>query len=152
MGLALYEMYEVSGPVIGDTPYEDYVPSKELHLLKKSNPLMYETYWEVLCHFHICRQLTRWRSGGIKQISWATYLFPGVNKATPMSRLAPSADEEIFERISASISFYTTESNEDTFKPYRVFESFHHQARILMSDRALLAGFLMAWYICTTPR
>jgi len=36
MGLALHEMYEVSGMVIGDAPYEEYIPStEELHLLKK---------------------------------------------------------------------------------------------------------------------
>ena len=45
MGLALYEMYEVSGLVIGDVPYEEYVPSiEELHLLKKNDPLVYKTY------------------------------------------------------------------------------------------------------------
>jgi len=55
MGLALHEMYEVSGMVIGDAPYEEYVMlTEELYLLKKSNSLVYETYWEVLCHFHIC--------------------------------------------------------------------------------------------------
>jgi len=27
MGLALHEMYEVSGLIIGDAPYEEYVPS-----------------------------------------------------------------------------------------------------------------------------
>ena len=78
-------------------------------------------------------------------MSWATYLFPGVNKANLMSRLALSTDEEIFERINASTSSYTTESNEDTFKPDTVFESLHHQAKVLMSDQALLAGFLMLW-------
>jgi len=51
-----------------------------------------------------------------------------------MSRLAPSTNEEIFERISASTSSYTTESNEGTFKPNMIFESFHHQAKVLMSD------------------
>ena len=57
MRLALYEMYKVSGLMIGDASYEEYVPStEELHLLKKSDHLMYNTYWEVLCHFHICRQ------------------------------------------------------------------------------------------------
>ena len=36
MGLALHEMYEVSGLVIGDATYEEYVPSTgELHLLRK---------------------------------------------------------------------------------------------------------------------
>jgi len=120
-------MYEVSGLMIGDAPYEKYVPStEELHLLKKSDPLVHETYWEVLCQFHIYGQVTGWRSGGINQMSKATYLFSGVNKANPMTRLALSADEEIFERISASTNSYTTESNEDTFKPDTVFENFHH--------------------------
>ena len=65
MGFALHEMYEVSGLMIGDAPYEEYVPSTEkLHLLKKSDPLVYEMYWKVLFYFHICRQVTRWRSGG----------------------------------------------------------------------------------------
>ena len=153
MGLSLHKMYEVLGLMIGDTAYEAYVPStEELHLLKKRDPLVYETYLEVLCHFHICGQVTRWRSRRIKHMSWETYLFSGVNKATPMFRLAPSTNEEIFERISASTNSYTTESNEDTFKPDTVFESFHYQARILMSDRALLVGFLMLWLKrCVVP-
>ena len=59
-------MYEVSGLVIGDAPYEEYVLStEELNLLKKSNALVYETYWDVLFHFHICRQVTGWRSEGV---------------------------------------------------------------------------------------
>ena len=38
MGLALHELYEVSGLVIGDAPYEEYVPtSEELHLLRKED-------------------------------------------------------------------------------------------------------------------
>jgi len=45
MGLALYEMYEVSGLVIGDASYKEYFPlTEELHLLKKSDPLVYEIY------------------------------------------------------------------------------------------------------------
>jgi len=78
-------------------------------------------------------------------MSWGNYLFPGVNKTNLMNRLALSTDEEIFERINASTSSYTTESNEDTFKSVTVFESFHHQAKVSMSDRALLVGFLMLW-------
>ena len=67
MGLALHEMYKVSGLVIGDAPYEEYVPlTEELHLLKKRDPLVYETYWEVLCHFHICGQR---RDGEVREIS-----------------------------------------------------------------------------------
>jgi len=80
-GACLHEMYEVSGLMIGDASYEKYVLStEELHLLKKSDPLVYETYWEVMCHFHICGQVIEWRSGGVKQMSWANYLFSRVNK------------------------------------------------------------------------
>jgi len=56
-------------------------------------------------------------------MSWATYLFPGMNKANPMTQLAPRTDEEIFERISEFTSSYTTESNEDTFKPDTVLRA-----------------------------
>ena len=67
MGLALHEMYEVFGLVMGDIPYEEYVPSaEELHLMEDSASLVYATYWEVLCHFHICAEITGWRSGGVK--------------------------------------------------------------------------------------
>ena len=59
MGLALHEMYEVLGLVMGDALYEEYVPTfEELHFLRKEDPEVYETYWEVLCHFHICGQIS----------------------------------------------------------------------------------------------
>jgi len=154
MGHALHEMYEVSGLVMGDASYKEYVPtSEELHLLKKEDPQVYETYWEVLCHLHICGQISSWRNRGIKQMFWASYLFNGINeKDSPVTSLAPCIDEEIAERISASTSSYTTESNEDTFKPDIVFESFHHKARVPISGRALLVGFLMLWLKrCVVP-
>ena len=45
MGLALHKLYEVLGLVIGDAPYEKYVPTtEELHLLKKEDPQVYEAY------------------------------------------------------------------------------------------------------------
>ena len=73
-------------------------------------------------------------------------------KSSPVTSLAPCTDEEIAERINASTSSYTTESNEDTFKRDMIFESFHHQVRIPISDRALLAGFLMLWLKrCVVP-
>jgi len=94
----------------------------------------------------------RMEDRGNQADSWVTYMFPRVNKANPMSRLAPNTDEEIFKRISASTSSYTTESNEDTFKPDMVIESFHHQAKVSMSNWALLAGFLMVWLKrCAVP-
>ena len=79
-------------------------------------------------------------------MSWVSYLFNGRNeKDNPVTSLGPCTDEEITERINASTSSYTTESNEDTFKLDTIFESFHHQIRIPISCRALLAGFLMLW-------
>jgi len=59
IGFALHELYKVSVLVIGDAPYEEYVlTTEELHLLRKEDPQMYETYWEVLCHFHIYGKMT----------------------------------------------------------------------------------------------
>ena len=130
-GLALHEIYEVSGLVMGDIPYEEYVPSaEELHLMEDSAPLVYVTYWKVLCHFHICAEITDLRSGGVKQMAWADYLFIGLgDKADRLTRLAPSTDAEIKERISALKPSYTTDSVEDTFRPGTVFESFHYQGK-----------------------
>ena len=51
-------------------PYEDYIPGmKELHLMKKDAPQVYETYWEVLCHFHICAQTTRLRAREVIEVN-----------------------------------------------------------------------------------
>jgi len=45
IGLALHELYEVLGLVIGDSPYEEYVLTTEkLHLLKREDSQVYETY------------------------------------------------------------------------------------------------------------
>ena len=45
MGFALLEMYEVSGLVMGDIPYEEYISSaEELHVMEKSAPLVYAMY------------------------------------------------------------------------------------------------------------
>jgi len=106
MGFALHEMFEVTGLYMGDLPYEEYIPSTEkLHLLKRDAPQVYENYWEVLCHFHICAQVTEWRSRGVKQMSWANYLFGGLEeKSSLVSRLAASTDAEIAERISESMT------------------------------------------------
>ena len=79
-------------------------------------------------------------------MAWADYLFNGLgDKADRLTRLAPGTDAEIEERISASTSSYTTKSVEDTFRPETVFESFHHQAKTPISNKVLLAGFLMLW-------
>ena len=130
---------------MGDIPYEEYVLSaEELYLMEESTPLVYATYWKVLCHFHICAELTGLRSGGVKQMAWTDYVFNGPgDKANQLTHLTSSTDAKIKERISASTSSYTTESAEDIFRLGIVFDSFHHQAKIPISNRALLARFLM---------
>jgi len=75
----IFRQSTVSRLVMGDIPYEKYVPSvEELHYMKHIAPLVYATYWEVLCHFHICAEITGWEAGGIKQIAWVNYLFNGL--------------------------------------------------------------------------
>ena len=87
---------------MGDLPYEEYIlDTEELHLFKKDAPQVYETYWEVLCHLHIYAQVTGWRSGGVKQILWANYLFRGLGeKSCLVSRLVANTNTEITKRIS----------------------------------------------------
>jgi len=64
-------------------------------------------------------------------MSWANYLFHGLGeKSSLVSRLATSTGAEITERIFELMTSYIIESNEDTFQPDTVFDSFHHQAKI----------------------
>jgi len=79
-------------------------------------------------------------------LSWANYMFPGVDdKNVFVTRRGVCTDEEYTARITDSEEFYSTDSNEDIFKPDTLFESFHRQAQTPISDRALLADFLMLW-------
>ena len=79
-------------------------------------------------------------------MSWANYLFLGLReKSGSVTQMATSIDTEIAEKISESVTSYTTKSNEDAFKLDTIFDSFHHQAMTPISDRALLAGFLILW-------
>lgn len=147
LGFALHEMYEVFRRSIGERPYEEYTfGTEELHLLKKYDPDVHETYWELMCHFHIFAQFTGWRTGDAKHMSWVEYLFPGVSdKMSSVSRCGPSTDEDIDEWIFTTTDYYTVEFNEDTFNVGTIFESFHHQAEVAILYIALFAGFLMLW-------
>jgi len=76
----------------------------------------------------------------------ANYLFQGLGeKSGSVTRLAASTNAKIAERISELVTSYRTESNEDIFKHGTIFDSFHHHVKTPISDRALLAGFLMLW-------
>jgi len=79
-------------------------------------------------------------------MAWVDYLFNGLgDKASQLTHLAPRTDVEINEKIRALTFSYTIEIAEDTFRLGTIFESFHHQAKILISNRALLPKFLMLW-------
>jgi len=86
---------------MGDAPHEEYVPtSEELHLLRKEDPQVYETYWEVLCHFHICGQMSTWRNRAVKKMSWASYLINDINeKSSPVTSLDPALMKKLL-RVS----------------------------------------------------
>ena len=48
-------MYEVSRLPAREMPYKKYIPHIEkVYVLKKEASTVYETYWELLCHYHIC--------------------------------------------------------------------------------------------------
>lgn len=128
-GLALHKMYE------------EYVSiGEELHLLSSQYPLIYDTYWKLLYHYHICAHITQIRNNGIKQKAWADYLFPNfIEDNSDFSCLLVISEKEIEERISCfDMNAYVTESNEDVFKAGISFDSFHYQAKYWLSDSALL--------------
>ena len=77
-------------------------------------------------------------------MAWTNYLFNNLgDKADRLTRLDLSTDAEIKEMIRASTFSYTMESTEDSFRPGTVFESFYYQAKTPISNRALLAGFML---------
>ena len=126
----------------GDRPYEKYIPgTEELHLLKRDDSQMYEIYWEVLCHFHICAQVTRFKTGGVKRMTWANYLFDSLDeKSGSISQLVTSKDAEIAERISKSMTSYVTESNEDSNR-IRFSTTFTTRLKSLFQTEPCWRGF-----------
>jgi len=55
LGLALHDMREVPNLPMGSMPYKKYFPcTMELGQLEKDDPEIFETYWELMCHFYIC--------------------------------------------------------------------------------------------------
>ena len=74
-------------------------------------------------------------------MSWANHLFQGLGENSgSVTWLIANINTEIAERISKSMISYTMELKKDTFKPDIVFNSFHHQVKTPISDRALLVG------------
>jgi hypothetical protein len=164
LGLALHEMHEVSGLSMGEVPYEEYVPRhQELKLLEQTHPAIVETYWEVICHYHICMQVfgsvdkkgvKKRSSPSISHKLWADYLFKNLEsrrgRVAPLDHLPHEAVEA--RSFAAGQIDYTADSDECGFKAGDKFESFHLQAEQPISDKALLAGYLLIWLQkCVVP-
>ena len=118
LGFALHEMQAVSGLSLGKMPYDEFIPTtEELSLLKVTHPEIYATFWELMCHFHICAQVFGMRGGGIMHTTWADYLFQNLNrKDVAVSRVAVVSFKDAQARIKAPGATYKTEHAEDDFE------------------------------------
>lgn len=66
LGFALYEMFEVSLLSIEKLPNEEIAPTtEELQRIKCQDPQVHETYWEVMCCFYICQEVSDTRHRGV---------------------------------------------------------------------------------------
>ena len=61
---------------MGSLPYEEYYPCEaELALLEKREPVLFETYRVLMCHFYICSDMHGSYKGGTNSLkSWADYV------------------------------------------------------------------------------
>lgn len=108
--------------------------------------MVYDTYWELMCHFPISSQMTKLRNQGIKQNAQAEYLFPNLDINGGVSIYIDAEVEERKDRLRTHA--YVIESDEYVFKAGTSFDGFHHQAKYPLSSMALFACFLMLWLMC----
>ena len=113
LGMALHEMHEVSGLPMGEVPYEEFIPgSVELRRLQSDHPQVYETFWELMCHFHICLRLvnekTKKAPAYVSHKMWADYLFNNLDKkGVPVTVLGICDQATIARRIFDCPPHYT---------------------------------------------
>ena len=100
LGMTLHEMWEVSALPLGSLPYEEYFSCEvELALLKKQEPALFETYWELMCHLYICSSMHGSHKGAsYSSKSWGNYLFPNLEDS-PEATHCGVADKDIFQRM-----------------------------------------------------
>lgn len=51
-------------------PYEEYIPSAKEHLCLTAIPHVYSTYWELMCYYHICVNISKMHGQGVHHKSW----------------------------------------------------------------------------------
>src|SRR5436189_2554231 len=136
-------MQHVSGLPAGEFSYEEHVPpSAELELLKMQDPELYSTYWEVLCHFFICRELKGRCRGGVVFSTWAEYLFPGIGagQAGELTVLSERKARQL--ALESKVTLKEPVAGSSSGAPPRNFCYFGKRP---MTNRARLAGFLSIW-------
>ena len=155
LGLALYEMWEVSALPMGSLSYKEFFPCEaELALLEKQEPALFETYRELMCHFYICLDVHDGFKGNSNRLkSRAEYLFLTLEKAPKEARFGVVEDilQMMKEHDQGDILL---EEDEGIYEKGDTFKSFHHQARQLVSQKVLLAGFMSVWlkrYVVPSP-
>ena len=92
----------------------------------------------------------RGNTNGIK--IWADYLFLILDNV-PENVQFPISEEDIHQKIISSVhEDIVLEEDDEIYEKDDKFKSFHHQAKHLMSRRAILAGFLSVWLKkCVVP-
>ncbi|XP_020250925.1 uncharacterized protein LOC109828310 [Asparagus officinalis] len=159
LGLALHEMHQVSGLLMGDYPYQEYFPSnRQLWQLKHDDPDMYDTLWDLTCHYHtaliqISPPAKTKRKISLRQ--FANYLFQNLEGSSSdsvreLDILTVTAVNELVEKSGAQS--YTTASVEGAFPAGTKFRSFLCRAQKSIKPRSLLAGYLALWLKkCVVP-
>src|SRR3954470_5081056 len=150
IGISPWEMQHVSGLPAGEFPYEEHMPpSAELEWLKMQDPELYSTYWEVLCHFFICRELKGRGRGGVVFSTWAEYLFPGIG-ACQAGEFAVLSEREARQlALESKVTLKESVAGSSSKAPPRNFCYF---GRRPMTSQARFAGFLSIWLAkCVVP-
>lgn len=146
LGLTLHKMFEVLALSMGEVPYKEYIPtSKDLNMLKAKDVCIYKIYWEMMCHFRICPDISGITGQGVGHKVWATYLFRNLQDSLGSTTSHTAIDMDKIQRriaVTGDVS-YTTESDENGFKATMVFKSFHYQARFPVPSRGLITWFIM---------
>src|SRR3954470_15181309 len=150
IGISPWEMQHVSGLPAGEFPYEEHAPpSAELKLLKTQDPELYSTYWEVLCHFFICRESKDRGRGGVVFSTWAEYLFPGIgaDRVQELTVLSETKARQL--ALQSKVTLSESLAGSSSRAPPKNFCYF---GRRPLTSRARLAGFLSIWLgKCVVP-
>src|SRR4051812_16338263 len=104
-----------------------------------------DVYWEVLCHFRICTDINHCSSLG--HAMWARYLFPNAWEGESIVPLKALSVAEAEHRMGKHgiIPSDVSQIDMNEFVVGSLIESYHYQSTVILSDRALMAGFLMIW-------